>query len=242
MITNISRDYNEMCQAVSDHLVAYINKKPESLLCLPGGDTPLGIFKCFIEAVRTKQVDISRCTFVSLDEWGSLGYETKGSCIQTLYDCLYNELAIDADRQVCFFNGKAIDFKAECKREDDFIFKQGGIDIAVLGIGMNGHIGFNEPGVDPEQYCTVVDLDEVTKSVSVKYFGEQLNLKQGITIGMKHFYEAEEVILIADDSRKADIVKRVVEGDISNEVPASLMRKAKNCMLYMDEAASSKLA
>lgn len=237
----VKKNYDEMCKAVAEHIISYVQKKPQSLIELPGGDTPLGIFKYLIHAANDGILDVSQCAFVSLDEWENLGYDTKGSCIQTLFDVLYNELPIDKEKQVCFFDGKA-DLKEECKRIDKFIFEHGNIDIAVLGIGMNGHIGFNEPGVDEDQYCTIVPLDEVTQSVSVKYFGEQLDIKHGITLGMKHFFDANEVILIADSLRKADITKAVVEGEITNKVPASLIRKVEGSVLYVDEKAASKLA
>lgn len=236
----VTKDYEMMSKQVADHLINYINEKPASLIELPGGDTPLGIFKHLIEAANTNKVDLSQCSFVGLDEWGGLGYETKGSCIQTLFDCLYNHLPIDKEKQVCFFDGKA-DLKSECARIDKFIFDKGNIDIAVLGIGMNGHIGFNEPGVDENQYTTIVPLDDVTTSVSVKYFGKQLNIENGITLGMNHFFNAKQVILIADAAKKAEIVEQVVNGPITNEVPASLMRKVDNCTLYVDEAAASLL-
>lgn len=237
----IEKDYETMCKAVAEHIITYINKKPNSLIELPGGDTPLGIFKYLLEAAKEGRLNLSECAFVSLDEWENLGYDTKGSCIQTLFDYLYKQLPIDTAKQVCFFDGKA-NLEEECKRVDKFVFEHDGIDVAVLGIGMNGHIGFNEPGVDENQYCTIVPLDEVTKSVSVKYFGEQLNIGHGITLGMKHFFNAKEVLLIADSPRKADIVKQVVEGEITNQVPASLMRKVEGSVLYLDEGAASKLS
>lgn len=236
----VKKNYEEMCKAVADHIIDYVNNKPDSLIELPGGDTPMGIFRYLVEAAKEERVNLSKCAFVSLDEWENLGYETKGSCVQTLYDALYNKLPIDKEKQVCFFNGKA-DLKEECRRIDNFIFEHGNIDIAVLGIGMNGHIGFNEPGIDENQYSTVVELDDVTQSVSVKYFGEQLNIRHGITLGMKHFFESKEVILIADSARKADIVKQLVEGEITNHIPASLIRKVEGSVLYTDEDAASKL-
>lgn len=236
----VKKDYEEMCKAVADHIIDYIKKKPDSLIELPGGDTPLGIFRYLIEAAKEGTLNLSECAFVSLDEWENLGYETKGSCKQTLYDYLYNQLPINLEKQVCFFDGKA-DLQQECHRVDQFIFEHDNIDIAVLGIGMNGHIGFNEPGVDEHQYCTIVPLDDVTQSVSVKYFGEQLNIRHGITLGMKHFFHAKEVLLIADSARKAEIVKQVVEGEITNKVPASLMRKVEGSVLYVDEEAAQKL-
>lgn len=236
----VKKDFEEMSKAVAEHIIEYVNKKPACLIELPGGDTPLGIFRHLVEAAKEGRLNLSECAFVSLDEWENLGYETKGSCRQTLYDYLYNQLPIDVEKQVCFFDGKA-DLQKECKRIDQFVFDHGNIDIAVLGIGMNGHIGFNEPGVNPNQYCTIVPLDEVTQSVSVKYFGEQLNIRHGITLGMKHFANANEVLLIADSQRKADIVKQVVEGEITNAVPASLLRNVEGGVLYVDEDAAQKL-
>lgn len=228
-----------MSQAVVKHIVEYINNKPNSLIEFPGGDTPLRIFELLIEAANNNEVDLSQASFVSLDEWENLDYETKGSCRQTLFDCLYNQLPIDIDKQVCFFNGKA-NLEDECRRIDEFVAQRGPIDIAVLGIGMNAHIGFNEPGA-PIGYCTIVPLDDVTKEVSVKYFNSQLNIEHGITLGIQHFYEANEVILIANSLKKADIVKTLVEGEITPEVPASLMRNVDNCQFYLDEEAASKL-
>lgn len=236
----VKKNYEEMCQAVTDYIVDYISKKPESLIQLPGGDTPLGIFKCLVNADKDGKLDLSKVSFVSLDEWENLGYETKGSCIQTLYDSLFNQLSIDPEKQVCFFDGKG-NLEEECKRVDQFIFDHGNIDISVLGIGMNGHIGFNEPGFNPDQYCTIIPLDEVTKKVSVKYFGKQLNIEHGITLGFKHILNANKVILIADSTRKADIVKQVIEGPISNMVPASLVRKVNDSAIYLDEEAATKL-
>lgn len=237
----VSPDYDAMCQAVTDRLVEIINEKPTCLLELPGGDTPRGIFDRLVEAAQAGAVDVSQCSFVSLDEWENLGYETKGSCRQTLFDELFYRLPIDVDRQVCFFDGKA-DLAAECARIDQFVFDHDGIDAAVLGVGMNGHVGFNEPGVDPDQWCTIVPLDPVTREVSVKYFdGEQLNIGHGITLGLKHLIGAREVMLIANSKRKAPIVQRIVEGPITNEVPASLMRRAARCTFYLDEAAASQL-
>lgn len=241
MEIRINKNYDAMCRAAADYIVAYVQNKPKSLIELPGGETPLGIYRYLVQEAKAGTFDVSECTFVSLDEWGGLGYDTKGSCIQMLYDHFYSKLPIDQDRQVCFFDGTA-DLNGECKRIDQFILDHGQIDIAVLGIGMNGHIGFNEPGVDENQYCTVVLLDDVTQSVSVKYFGEQLDIIHGITLGMKHFFEAQEVLLIADSMRKSEIVREVLKGPVTNEVPASLMRKKEGSILFLDEDAASRLS
>lgn len=235
----IAKNYDLMCETISEYVVNYVNKKPDSLIVFPGGDTPLGVFEKLVVAEKENRVDFSKCHFVSLDEWENLDYSVKGSCIQTLYDYLYKKININIEKQVCFFDGKN-NLEEECKRVDKFVEKYGPIDIAVLGIGMNGHIGFNEPGADENLYCHVVPLDDTTTTVSVKYFGgKQMNIAHGITLGIKHFYEAKNILLMANGKHKAEIIKTVLTGPITNEVPASLFRKVNNATIYLDEEATS---
>lgn len=240
MKVNMFENYEKMSKATADYIIDYVNKKPESLLCLAGGDTPLLAYSYLIEAAKNNKVDFSKCKFVSLDEWVGLDIKVKGSCIETLYRTVYSKLNLK-EEQICFFNGLAKDLNAECKRIDDFISENNGIDIILLGIGMNGHLGFNEPNVDVDLYSTVVPLDPVTKTVGAKYFSENVNLTGGITLGMKHVMESKNVVLIANGLKKAEIVKATVEGEISNKVPSSLARKASNSQIFLDKEAASKL-
>jgi glucosamine-6-phosphate deaminase len=124
---------------------------------------------------------------------------------------------------------------------DKFISDHGDLDLIVLGIGMNGHIGFNEPNVPLDTECHIVDLDPVTKEVSVKYFDTPLSLKHGISLGMKTISRADTILLIANDYRKADIVKKTIEGEKTPEVPSSLFRDFPKLWFFLDEPAASKL-
>lgn len=234
--------YEAMCAAAGEHIIKIVTEKPDALIELPGGDTPLGIFDYLVKAAKNGFVGLNKCSFVSLDEWEGLDESVPGSCRETLFSRLYRRLPIDINRQVCFFDGTA-NLEGECARVDAFVRERGGIDVAVLGIGMNGHVGFNEPGIDPNQYCTIVPLDSVTRDVSVKYFGgKQLNIARGITLGMRYFFEAGEVMLIANAIRKANIVQKLVEGPKSRDLPASLISHQDNCTIWLDEAAASKLS
>ena len=236
----IKQDYDKMSKEAADFIVNYINNKPETLLCIAGGETPAGILKYLVEASNDKKVDFSKCKFVSLDEWVGLGRETRGSCIETLYNQFFDLIPVTED-QICFFDGLTSDLEKECKRVDKFISDNSNIDLIVLGIGMNGHIGFNEPNVPLDTYCHVVGLDPVTKDVSVKYFDEALDVKQGISLGMKTINESDTILLIANDLRKADIVKKTVEGEKTPEVPSSLLKDFPKLYFFLDEAAASKL-
>ena len=124
---------------------------------------------------------------------------------------------------------------------DKVIRDKGGIDIMVVGIGMNGHIGFNEPGVSFDKYCHVTYLDNTTQSVGQKYFKQQSVLKQGITLGLKHLMEARKVILIANGSKKAEVIKKALEGDVNDTMPASIMQVHPHGLVMIDEEAGSLL-
>ena len=236
----IKKDYEELSKAVGDFVIDYISKKPDSLICFAGGDTPLGLLKYLVNAVNENKVDLSRCKFVGLDEWVGLGRDVKGSCQEMLYNNFYDLIPVPKD-QVCFFDGLAEDLDAECKRVDFFISDNGNLDLIVLGIGMNGHIGFNEPNVPVDTYCHVVDLDPVTKEVSVKYFGTALDVKQGLSLGMKTILEADTIILMADSERKADITAKTVHSEKTKDIPSTLVKDAKNVYFFIDEAAGKLL-
>lgn len=241
MKVNIRENYDEMSKAVADKIISYVNNKPDSLLCLAGGDTPLKTFEYLVKASENKEVDFSKAKFVSLDEWVGLGASIKGSCVETLYTHLYDKLPINIKEQVCFFNGLTEDLDKECKRVDDFIEDNNGIDLCLLGIGMNGHLGFNEPGVNPELKCVVVPLHPISVKVGAKYFEEGVKLTSGITVGLKHLLSSKDLILIANAEKKAEIVKKTVEDEITIEVPSSMARKNKNSSIYLDSEAGSKL-
>lgn len=237
----IDKDYESMSKKAANFIAEYIEKKPDTLLCIAGGETPMGIFRYLVKYAADKKIDFSQCKFVSLDEWVGLGRDTKGSCKETLYNNFFDLIPVK-EEQICFFDGLAADMEDECRKTDKFISDHGDIDLIVLGIGMNGHIGFNEPNVPLNTECHVVALDPVTKKVSVKYFDTALDVKQGISLGMQTISRADTILLIADDIRKADIVKKTVEGEKTPEVPSSLFQDFPKLWFFLDEAAASKLA
>jgi 6-phosphogluconolactonase/glucosamine-6-phosphate isomerase/deaminase len=112
----------------------------------------------------------------------------------------------------------------------------------VVGIGMNGHIGFNEPGTSFDNLSHVIELDEITKSVGQKYFSEQVELSKGITIGFKHLLQAKKVFLMANGSKKADVIKKTLEGPVTENFPASIMQRHENGFVLVDDEAASLLS
>ncbi|WP_028777959.1 glucosamine-6-phosphate deaminase [Shimazuella kribbensis] len=240
MQLNILENYEQMSQATAQTIIECVMKKPKSLLCLAGGHTPLRTFELLVEAAQNQQVDFRQCHFVSLDEWVGLGKDTAGSCKETLYHTLFDPLSI-REEQICFFDGLTSDLATESQRIDSFIHQHQQIDLILLGVGMNGHLGFNEPNVNPDLYSHIVDLDPITKQVSSKYFDTKLEVKQGITLGMKHIFEAGNILLIANNVKKSAIVQQTVEGEITTKIPSTLLQNHPNVHVFLDQAAASKL-
>src|SRR5690606_8850859 len=183
MAVKIYPDYDSLSLHAATEIAAQIADKPNSVLCLAAGDTPRMVYKLLTDIVRKENIDCSKCTFIGLDEWVGVAPENEGSCHYFLSENLLKPLSV-APGQSCLFNGMAKDLAAECNRVDSFIRDRGGIDLMLVGVGMNGHVGFNEPRVAEDRYAHVVELHEMTRSVGQKYFKEAATLpQQGITLG-----------------------------------------------------------
>lgn len=229
-----------MSHAAADLIVEQVRQKPDSLLCFPSGDSPAGVFNYLIKYADAGKVDFSHCYFVGLDEWVGMGKNDEGSCTWSLYDSFFNKLDI-TDDHTRFFDARADDLDASCKAIDDFIKDKGPLDIMMVGIGMNGHIGLNEPGADFNSYSHHSPLAPMTISVGQKYFKQQTPLHEGITLGLKHLQEAKMPILLAAGSKKAGIVKQALEGPVTNQLPASVFQTLASGMVFLDEGAASEL-
>ena len=234
------KDYEEMSRRAAEIVAEQIKKRPDGLISFPGGDTPLGMVHVFADMVNEGKVDISRTHYVSLDEWVGLSNEDEGSC------GLFNQQNLLSRLQHPFagthiINGAAEDIESERVALNDYISQYGPLDVSVLGIGMNGHLGFNENGVDFDLDAHIIPLSETTLKVMTKYFGEKFHPTQGISQGIRQIMAAKTVILIANGAHKAEILKKAVHGPVTNEVPASVLQNHPNCYVVADEAAAALL-
>ena len=236
----VCKDYEEMSRRAAEIVAEQIKKRPDGLISFPGGDTPLGMVHVFADMVNECKVDISRTHYVSLDEWVGLSNEDEGSCglfnQQNLLSCLQHPFA-----GTHIINGAAEDIESERVALNDYISQYGPLDVSVLGIGMNGHLGFNENGVDFDLDAHIIPLSETTLKVMTKYFGEKFHPTHGISQGIRQIMAAKTVILIANGAHKAEILKKAVHGPVTNEVPASVLQNHPNCYVVADEAAAALL-
>lgn len=236
----VADTYEAMSRTVADDIIQLMQPVKQPLICTASGDSPAGLYKELVQKVNTKQLDVSDWYFVSLDEWAGMNGDDEGSCRYHLNNQLFNPLQVPAER-ICFFDGRADDLQMECNKVENFIKSHGGIDVAIVGLGMNGHVGMNEPGTSPELYSHVAEIDPLTQKVGQKYFKEQRQLSQGITLGLASLEEAKHVILIVSGKNKAGIVQKVLEGEISESLPASLLRNHEGLKVYLDKEAAAMI-
>ncbi len=221
-------------------LTDQVIKKPQSVLCLAGGDTPRLTYQHMAYIAKNELVDFSNVQFISLDEWVGIPPGNSGSCFHFLNETVFDVLKIK-NENIYFFNAMAADLNAECDRINHIIKRLGGIDLMLVGVGMNGHIGFNEPGISPDLFAHVVELDVVTQSVGQKYFSSDTPLSKGISLGLAQFMQSGTALLLATGAKKASIIKKAMEEIISPAIPASYIRNHFNAFVLLDKEAASLL-
>jgi glucosamine-6-phosphate isomerase len=232
-------DYATLSRATADLIVEYINIKNDSIVCLASGHTPRGVFQCLVDDVKSNRLDISKCFFVSLDEWVGIASSQKGSCREMMDKDFFNPLQIPSS-QIKFFDGLSNDLATQVENMNTFIASHGGLDIMLVGIGTNGHIAMNEPGTSFDIDAHIGTLAEETKTVGQKYFPGSTKLDKGITLGLKHFCEAKLPILMANGEKKTAIMKQTFLSPATENLPSSIVHLISQGYIMMDVLAAGK--
>jgi glucosamine-6-phosphate deaminase len=215
-----------------------LRTKPEIRMCLPSGATPAPIYAEMSRSARAGLVSFARATVFVLDEFGGVAADDPGSSRQMLQRQLIDGVDLPATA-FHFPNPDHPDIERHCADYDAAIGR--GVDLMLLGIGLNGHLGMNEPG-SPESGATRrVELHDTTIASSARYFGHRNLPRWGVTVGLKTVLASKEVWLLASGAAKAGIIQQTVQGDIGPSNPASLLRRHPNCSLFMDAAAGALL-
>jgi glucosamine-6-phosphate deaminase len=240
MIIAVYSNYKEMSTAAADLVADQLAKKPASLLCFPSGESPTGMLTQLVQYANEDKINFDECYFIGLDEWLGMDENMEGSCKHYMYKHFFQPLNIRPD-QIVFFNALTTAVDKECERINDFISAHDGLDMMIVGIGMNGHLGLNEPGTDFDAYAHRSSLDPVTVKVGQKYFKQQTMLKEGITLGLRHLKEAKKAVLVASGTKKAPIVAEALEGAMTTNVPASILQSIPDALILLDKEAASEL-
>ena len=219
-----AKDYADLSRKAANILAAQVNLKPNCVLGLATGSTPIGTYKCLVEDYNNGNLDFSEVKSANLDEYCGLDESNDQSYRYFMNDNLFNHVNIDkANTNVP--NGKAEDLEAECARYDALIEELGGVDIQLLGIGHNGHIGFNEPCDEFVKGTHLVDLGERTIQANARFFASIDEVpRQAVTMGIKTIMSAKKVLLIANGQDKKEIVEKAFFGPVTPNVPASILQ------------------
>lgn len=227
-------DYNEMSRCAANIIAAQITLKPDSVLGLATGSTPIGTYKLLVKGYQQGNLDFSKVRSVNLDEYCGLDGSHDQSYRYFMNTNLFNHVNIDmANTNVP--NGIATDLEQECKRYDRLIEELGGVDLQLLGIGHNGHIGFNEPNEFFDKTTHVVDLKQSTIDANSRFFEKIEDVpRRAITMGIKSIMSARKILLVAGADKK-DIIERALFGPITPQVPASVLQFHNDLIVVVSE-------
>ena len=236
-----AKDYYDMSRKAANIISAQVIMKPNCVLGLATGSTPIGIYKQLIDWYNKDDLDFSEVTTVNLDEYRGLKRDDPQSYWHFMHENFFDHINIDPDR-INLTDGTNLDAEEECRRYDDVIHFVGGIDLQLLGIGHDGHIGFNEPGAAFELGTHCVNLTEETIEANKRFFASKDDVpRQAYTMGIKTIMQARKVLLVASGKDKAAIVKKAFFGPVTPEVPASILQMHPDFTLVGDAEAMSEL-
>ena len=235
------KDYADMSRKAANIISAQVIMKPDCVLGLATGSTPIGLYQQLVAWYEKGDLDFSEFRTVNLDEYKGLSRENDQSYYYFMHHNLFDHVNLPAENSH-LPNGIEPDSDKECRRYSELIRSMGGVDLQLLGIGHNGHIGFNEPGdaFDNDVHC--VDLTQSTIEANKRFFASADDVpKQAYTMGIKTIMQAKKILIVASGEDKADIVRDAFFGPITPKVPASVLQLHNDVTLVADEAALSKI-
>lgn len=237
----VEKDYQAMSKKAALMVASQITLKDDSNLGLATGGTPLGMYDNLIERYREGELDFSNVKTFNLDEYCGLEADHPNSYHYYMHDNFFKDINIKKEN-INIPDGAAEDFNEECRNYEKSIKNSGGIDLQILGIGSNGHIGFNEPAENLNVTTEVVDLTKETIEANSRYFDSKNEVpKKAISMGIATILKSNRIVLLASGKKKAEAIKKTVSGKISTQIPASLLQTHPQITIILDQEAASLL-
>lgn len=232
-------------QAIAEHLSARLAQKirsnPATVLGLATGSTMEPIYAGLVQKIQQDNIDVSQVKTFNLDEYIGLSSEHPQSYYQFMQQHLFQPIGIRPE-QVTLPSGICADIEEECASYSEKIGAAGGLDIQLLGIGTNGHIGFNEPGTPFDSLTHVIELSENTRLDNGRFFENQDEVPtHAITMGIQDITNAKEIVLVATGSHKAEVMAQLYAADIDEQLPASILKQHPRISFIIDDAAAALL-
>ena len=243
MIVRVFETPDESARALAARIAADVRKKPDLVLGLPTGKSPVATYVELRRIHRAGEIDFRQVRTFNLDEFAGVSASHAGSFRRFMDEHLFRHVNLEPAR-IHFLNGAADDLDAECARYEAEIGAAGGIDLQLLGIGANGHIGFNEPGDELVALTHRVALHDVTRRDNAALFGGEAGQvpREALSMGMATILKAAAIVLIATGERKAACVRGMVHGPLTTRLPASFLQTHRRVELFLDRGAASRLA
>lgn len=237
IISNSVEKLNIHC---SEIIADMIKINPELKLGLATGNTPIGIYRSLVSLFKNGKINFNDVRTFNLDEYLGISKDDPRSFSSFMKKHLFDHINLK-NENINIPNGGAKDPQDECKRYDKILVQAGSIDVQILGVGLNGHIGYNEPNMNLSPYTHIETLAEVTRNTNSRIFSSEEAPVQGITMGISSILQSKMIICMALGKEKAQVMKEVLEGQITTQCPASLLQSHPNCLFFLDEKAASKL-
>ena len=230
--------YEDICRVAADMYTEQLKEKPNSVLGLATGSTPIGLYQELIRRHEAGELDFSSAQSFNLDEYYPIDPAHHQSYAYFMKEQLFDKINLSKTQ---IPNGNANDPEAECARYDGEIDKAGGIDLMLLGIGNNGHIGFNEPATSYHVGAHLVELTESSITANSRFFGaDEHQPTEALTMGIGHIFNAKKILLLISGAGKAEITKKLYEGMIHTDVPACLLLLHPKLTVIVDKAANGE--
>lgn len=235
-----ARDYEDMSLKAAGIVADLIRKKPDAVLGLATGSSPIGLYKALIDMYQRGELDMSGVTTANLDEYVGLSPDNEQSYRYFMDHYLFDHVNIDKARTFVP-DGMAEDADAECRRYEALLSKIGERDLQLLGLGLDGHIGFNEPSEAFSDVTCCVELDQSTIEANKRFFSSAEEVpRKAYTMGIGTIMRAKKILMVVNGEAKAGILEKVMRGPVCPGVPASILRFHRDVTIVADEAALSK--
>ncbi|HWO76650.1 MAG TPA: glucosamine-6-phosphate deaminase [Bacillus sp. (in: firmicutes)] len=235
------KDYQEMSQTAAKEIISLVKKRTPCTLGLATGSTPEGVYRELVHDFQQGQTSYSHVTSVNLDEYVGLLQSDRNSYHYYMQSKLFQYIDLPRNQQL-IPDGTAKDLEAECKNYEEKIVKAGGVDLQILGIGHNGHIGFNEPGTSFLSRTHVVELAEKTRKANARFFSSMDDVPaKAITMGIATIMESKRILLLVSGQSKADTIARLLDGTVDESFPASILNLHDDVTVIADEEALSAI-
>jgi glucosamine-6-phosphate deaminase len=235
------KSYEEMSRIAANIIIDKVRSNPSINLGLATGSTPVGMYEKLVQDHQEKGTSYKKVKTFNLDEYIGLSSEDPNSYRSFMNEQLFNHIDVPIEN-THVPHGDAKDPQQECAEYEALLKKHGGVDLQILGIGGNGHVGFNEPGTSFQSETHIIELAESTRRANARFFNSLEEVPtQAITMGIASIMQSKEILLLVSGEKKSQALKQLLEGDVGEHFPASVLKTHPNVTIIADEAALSEV-